>query len=69
MSEQEKNDKESMICLMPRSSQSFLVYHIQNKEFFFTEKEHFKEKGEWRIEQKKKKKPKRRLFIFSLYGD
>ena len=49
---QERNDKESMICLTPKPSQSFFVYRIQSKDFFFTEKELFKEKGEWTIEQK-----------------
>ena len=44
-----------MICLMPKPSQSFFVYHIRNKEKIFTEKELFKEKGELKIEQKKRK--------------
>ena len=34
-----------MICLMPKPSQSFFVYHLQSKGNFFTEKEElFKEK-------------------------
>ena len=37
--------REPMICLMPKPSQSFFVYHIQSKEKIFTEKELFKEKG------------------------
>ena len=41
-----RNDKESMICLTLKPSQSFFVYHIQSKEKLFTEKEFFKEKGE-----------------------
>ena len=48
----ERNDKESMICLTPEPSQSFFVYRKQSKEKKFTEKELFKEKKEWRIEQK-----------------
>ena len=44
-----RNDKESMICLTPKPSQSFFVYHIQRKEKKFTEKELFMEKWEWRI--------------------
>ena len=32
------------------ASQSFFVYRIQSKEKNFTEKDLFKEKGEWRIE-------------------
>ena len=37
----ESNDKESMICLTPKASQSFFVYRIQSKKHFFTEKEVF----------------------------
>ena len=60
MSEQEKkNNKESMIFLKPRPTQSFFVCCIQSKEKFSTEKKKkIKQKGEWRIEQKMK----RRLF-------
>ena len=55
MSEQEKNDKESMFYLTPKPSQSFFVCRIQSKEKYFTEKKRlFKEKREWRIEQKRK---------------
>ena len=32
ISEQERIDKESMICLTPKPSWSFIVYHIQSKE-------------------------------------
>ena len=42
-----------MICLTPKSNQSFIVYRIQRKELFFTEKDLFKEKG-WKIKQKRK---------------
>ena len=56
MSEQEKkNDKESMICLTSKLRQSCFVYHILSKEKFITDKELFKEKGEWRIEKKPRK--------------
>ena len=52
-----RNDKESLICLTPKPSQSFFVYCKQSKEnFFFTEKELFKKKGEWKIETKNEKK-------------
>ena len=48
-----RNDKESMICLTPKPSQSFFFYCVQSKErfffLFFTEKELFKEKWEWMI--------------------
>ena len=56
-----------MICFKPKPSQSFFVYRIQSKEnfFFFTEKELFKEKGEWWTE----KKTKRRLFNSPNYGN
>ena len=40
-----------MICLMPKLIQSFFVYYMQSKE-----KEIFKVKKEWRIEQKNEKK-------------
>ena len=30
--EKKKNDKESMVCFMPKPSQSFFVYQIQSKE-------------------------------------
>ena len=53
-----RNNKESMVCLTLKPNQSFFVYCIQSKEKKFTEKEVFKEKEEWRIEQKMK----RRLF-------
>ena len=65
MSEHKRNDKESMICLMTKPSQSFFVYCIQSKENLFYKKELFKEKGEWSIEQKKK----RRLLNCSHYGN
>ena len=58
MSEQAKNDKESMICLTPKPSQSFSVYRIQWELKKITEKYLFDRKGVWRIEQK----TKRRLF-------
>ena len=54
-----------MICLKPKPSQSFFVYHIRSKEKFFTEKELFKEEEEWKIKQKMK----RRIFNSSCYND
>ena len=51
MSDQEMT-KNSIICLQQKPSQSFLIYRIQSKNIF-TEKELFKEKWEWRTEQKK----------------
>ena len=54
-----------MTCFMPKPSQSFFVNHIQNKEKIYTEKELYKEKWEWRI----KEKAKRKLFNCSRYGD
>ena len=57
-----RNDKESMICITPKPSQSFLIYRIQSNEKCFTEKEIFKEKG---LNKKTK-----RMFLYSLgYGD
>ena len=35
MSDKKINDKESMICLMSKPSQSFFVYRIQRKDRFF----------------------------------
>ena len=52
-----------MICLTPKPSRGFFIYHVQSKEKMFTEK-NFKEKGEWRIEQKNKK-----AFNCSLFGE
>ena len=39
---------------MPKPKSGFFVYCIQKERKKFTEKELFKEKGEWRIEQKQK---------------
>ena len=55
MSDQKKN-KESMICITPKTSQNFLVHPNTKQKHFFTEKELFKEKGAWRIEKKTEKK-------------
>ena len=52
-----------MICLMVKPNQSFFVYCIQSKE-----KELFKEKREWRIEQKKKNE-KKVFFNSPRYGN
>ena len=60
-----KNGNESMIWLTPKSSQHILVNRIESKKNLFTEKELFKKKREWRIEQK----TKRRLVNCSRYDD
>ena len=55
MSEQEKKQQRIYDLLNAKTKLKFLC-QIHTKErnffFFFTEKELFKEKGEWRIEQK-----------------
>ena len=49
------NDKEPMICLTPKLSQSFFVYRIQNKEIFFLLKKSFLRKGRsWVLNKKQK---------------
>ena len=59
-----RNDKESMICLTLKPSQSFFVYCIESKEKKFTENELFKEKWVWRIEKKTKN-----LFLTARFSD
>ena len=55
MSEQVKKQRRISDFLNVESKQKFLCYCIQSKEKkIFTEKERFKEKREWRIEQKTK---------------
>ena len=54
-------DKESRICFALKPRQSLFVYRIQSNAKTFTEEELFKEKGEWVIEQKKKKAKRRVL--------
>ena len=54
--------KESMIWLTPKPTNFFTVYNAMKK---ITEKELFKEKKVWSIEQK----TKRRLFNCSCNGD
>ena len=49
-----RNNKESIICLTPKTSKSFFVCKAKKK--FFTEKELFKESGERRIEHKTKRR-------------
>ena len=44
-----------MICLTPKPIQSFFLYRIESKKKFLQKKRFFKEKGDWRIEQKRKK--------------
>ena len=39
-----------MICLTPKPSESFFVYCMKSKDFFF-QNELFKEKEKWTIEQ------------------
>ena len=50
------NDKEAMLCLMPKPQQSIFVYHIQSKEnFFFTEKQSFlRKRGSIGLNKKRK---------------
>ena len=50
-----RNDKESMISLMPKPNPCFIVSHIWSKQKN-TEKKPFKEKAEWRTEQNSIKK-------------
>ena len=47
-----------MICLTPKPSQSFFVTRMQKKKKKkkIIEKELFKKKGKWRIEQKTKRR-------------
>ncbi len=55
MSEQEKKQKESMICLTPKPSQSFFVYYIQSKENFFLQKKSFlRKRGSGGLNKKRK---------------
>ena len=61
MSKQKRNNKESMICLTPKPSQSCFVYCIQSKEkyfFFFYRKNNFLRKREEEDWTKKKQKRK-----------
>ena len=46
-----RNEKESMICLTPKTGQNLFIY-VWKHELFFKEKGPFKEKWEWKIEQK-----------------
>ena len=63
MSEQEK--KQQRIQAETETKPKFLCLAYIKQRKFFTEKEFFKEKREWKIEQK----IKRRLFNCSRYGD
>ena len=62
-----RKDRESMVHLTPKPSQSFFAYRTQTKGnlIFLLKTVLFKEKEEWRIEQK----AKRRVFNCSHYGD
>ena len=57
MSEQEKKWQRILICLTPRSSQSFFVYRIQSKEknFFLQKKNSLRKRGveDWTKNEKK----------------
>ena len=69
MSEQERNNRKSIICLMPKPSQFFFVYRIQNKEsffcFFLQKKSFLRKSGSEGLNKKRKM----RIFICSGYGD
>ena len=58
ISEQEKKRQRIYDLLNAETTPKFLclLYTKQRKTFFFTEKELFKEKGEWRIEPKTTRK-------------
>ena len=55
MNAQEKNYKESMICLRPKPRQIYFVLRIQNKKKKIKLNNFFKERGKWKIEQKNEK--------------
>ena len=66
MSEQEKERLRIYELLYAETKTKFLCLpYTMQRFFFFTEKNLFNEKWEWRIEQKMK----RRLFKCSRYGD
>ena len=53
-----RNNKESLICLIPKLSQTFFVDRIQSKEkffFFFTKEELLKERGNGGLNKNEKK--------------
>ena len=49
-----RRDEKFMICLKPKPSQSFFVYRIQSKDFFFTERQVFKKKWSGGLNKKRK---------------
>ena len=65
MSEQEKNDKGSVICLTPKPSQTFFVYSIQSKENIYWIRAFYEKRGVVDLT----KPPKRQLFNDSRYND
>ena len=56
MSEQEKKRQRIYNLLNAQIKLKFLCLHYKQQKTIFTEKELFKEKWEWRIEQKNKRK-------------
>ena len=65
MSEQEKKRQRIYNLLNTVTKPKFLCLLYRKQRIFFAEKEIFKEKKEWEIKQKRK----RRLFNGSRYGD
>ena len=65
MSEQEKKRRRIYDLVNAETKPKFLCLTYTEQRKKFTEKKLFKEKGEWRIEQKMKGK----LFNCSLFGD
>ena len=65
MSEQEKKQQRIYDLLNAETKPKFLYQSYTKQRKIFSEKELFKEKGEWRSEQKMK----RRLFNCSRYGN
>ena len=65
MSKQENRQQRIYDLFKTKTKQKFLCLLYTKLGKFFTEKELFKEMGEWRVEQK----TKRRLFNCSCYGE
>ena len=49
-----KSDKESMICLTPKPSQSFFVYRLQSKKNFLVKKSFLRKRGSRGLNKKQK---------------
>ena len=60
-----KQDKESMICIISKSSQNFSVNCIQNKENFLSEREYFKKTENGGLNKNRSEG----FFNFSRHGD